>query len=49
MNTTNLSEQDRTPMQERGAQAGIEDKSRPAEQVLAEQKEQEDRPALFVP
>jgi hypothetical protein len=49
MNTTTISEQERLPLQERLAQAVIEDRSLPAEQVLSGQNDPEDRPALFVP
>lgn len=49
MNTTTISEQERLPLQERGAQAVIEDNSLPAEQVLSEQNDQDQRPTLFVP
>ncbi len=37
-----------TPLQERPI-ATIEDTSRPAEQILREQSEQENRPTIFVP
>ena len=48
MDTTQAPEKEAVHIQEDGAQA-MEDMRRPAEQVLSEQKEQGERPILFVP
>ena len=48
MNTKLISEPEVTPLQERMSEV-VEDRSRPAEQILKEQSEEENRPAVFVP
>lgn len=48
MNTNPISEPEVTPLQERMSEV-VEDRSRPAEQILKEQSEEENRPAVFVP
>ena len=49
MDPNNISKAEINDLQERLAQATIEDKARPAEQILAEQNDQEHRPTLFIP
>jgi hypothetical protein len=48
MNTIVRPEPEAIPLQERPADI-IEDTSLPAEQILKEQSEQENRPTIFVP
>lgn len=48
MNTNLIPEPEATPLQERMSEV-VEDNSRPAEQILKEQSEGENRPAVFVP
>jgi hypothetical protein len=48
MDTTFATEEQTIHIQEQEAEA-LEDMRRPAEQVLAEQREQGERPSLFVP
>ncbi len=48
MKTNLISEPEVTPLQERMSEV-VEDRSRPAEQILKEQSEEENRPAVFVP
>lgn len=48
MNVNLIPEPETTPLQERMSEV-VEDHSRPAEQILKEQSEEENRPAVFVP
>jgi hypothetical protein len=48
MDTIKNLEPENMPLQERPIEI-IEDTSRPAEQILREQSEQENRPTIFVP
>ena len=49
MNTNSNSEQELTHLQEQSTRAVIEDRSLPADLVLAGQNDQDERPALFIP
>ena len=49
MNTTNMSQKEDIHLQENGAAVMLEDKALPAEQILAEQNDQDNCPTLFIP